>query len=207
MVAMRALSEGKPKRLTVLRGATTSAGMDNVEESLRKMGFELDACTIYDTPAPHQDIVSLLDLEAPYLHSANAEEFDAFVKFLARIEDSGELWVTGACQLGCQDPRYALIMGMARTIRVELNLDFATLELEAFDENGLNTVSEVLEGFHNRVHDPELSPTLEWAYADGRIQVSRYHWISVNKQLLDSQRQSCSRMLEIQKLRFINSLA
>ena len=207
IVAMPALSEGKPKRLTVLRGATSPAGMTEVEDSLRKKGYELDFCTLYETPTPRQDIVSLLDLEAPYLHSTNAEQFDAFVKFLARIEDSGVLWVTGACQLECKDPRYALIMGMARNIRVELGMDFATLELEAFDENGWKAVSEVLEGFHNRLHDPEMNPTLEWAYADGRIQVSRYHWISVSKQLLDNPRQSCPRTLEIPKPGFINSLA
>jgi hypothetical protein len=206
IVAMPARNEERPKRLTILRGDTDTRHVGEVSSHLRKEGYELDFCTIDQTPAPGQDIVSLLDLEAPFLHSATSAQFDALKDFVAHIQDSGVLWVTGAAQIACRDPRYSLILGLARTIRNEHMIDFATLELEAFGASGWSAVANVLREFEYRIHDTHRDPDFEYACLGGKIQVGRYHWISVPKALSDTENQSFPKKLEMEKPGFIQSL-
>ncbi|MCJ1385150.1 hypothetical protein MMC17_008269 [Xylographa soralifera] len=197
IIAIPAREEPKQKRLTILCQATTEPHIQDIIQQFREQFYELDFCTIDDTPSAGQDIVALLDVKAPFLFSATEKDFSAFQTFIARIQDSGMLWVTGAAQIKCRDPNYSLILGMARTIRTELLLDFATLELESFDTTGWKAVANVLHEFQHRVRDPENDPVLEYAYSDGRVQVGRYHWVSVSKALTDVSHDSYPRKLEI----------
>lgn len=194
------------KRITILCSDAKANNITEVTSTLRKSGYDLDFCTIYQTPPPGQDIVSLLDVEMPFLRSATPEQLEAFARFPSRIQDSGVLWVTGAAQIKCKNPDYALILGVARNIRVELELDFATLELETFNEDGFNAVPRVLQEFQRRVREPTIDPQLEWAYADGKVQVSKYHWISISKELADEKHAQRPRKLEMHKPGFANTL-
>jgi hypothetical protein len=206
IVAMPARNDQRSKRLTILCGDTDASHVSEILSHLRKGGYELDLCTMDETPVPGQDIVSLLDLEQPFLHSASAAQFDGFRGFIARIQDSGVLWVTSASQIACRDPRYSLILGMARTLRLEHRIDFATLELDTFDTDSWGTVINVLHEFRHRIHEPNRGPDLEYAYSGGKVQISRYHWFSMLKALSDVEHQFYPRKLAIQKPGYVQSL-
>ena len=187
------------RRLTVLYGGQSDEPVEQVRTELQKKGFETDLCTLGDTPPVKQDIISLLDLKEPFLCAATAEQFHSFKEFLNKIVQSGVIWVTGAIQISCRDPRYSTALGMARTIRTELSIDFATLELEHFDHKGWSAVANVASAFRNRYRDDNVDPVLEYVYADEKIQVGRYHWISVGNELKEIESDRRARKLGIDK--------
>ena len=206
IIAMPA-REPRTKRLTILSKRQSEKHVQEVSKVLRDRSYELDYCTLEQTPKPSQDIISLLDIENPFLYSATAKDFDSFKNFVTRIEGSGVLWVTGAAQIRCQDPNYSLILGMARTIRAELLIDFGTLELERFDLDGWKATADVMHEFVHRVRDSDHDPVLEYAYSEGKVQVGRYHWISVSKELLDTKHDSQPRKLGIGRPGILHTLA
>lgn len=207
IIAMPARGE-KSKRITILSGGESVQQSQGILKQLRDRQYELDFCTLDGIPKPGQDIISLLDVEAPFLYSATEQSFSAFKSFVAHVQDAGVLWVTGAAQNGCRDPNYSLILGMARTIRTELLMDFATLELETFDDSTAWTATaDVLHEFQHRIRDPDNDPVLEYALADGRVQVGRYHWISVSKELLSTKQSSYPRKLDIGRPGILHTLS
>ena len=98
----------------------------------------------------------------------------------ARDRRCGVLWLTGASQVGCTDPRFAPVIGMARVVRTETGVDFATLELDDIrggDFGGV--VPAVLAEFHHRLAEEDVTPEAEWACVRGRVLIGRYHFIDV----------------------------
>ncbi|TVY85232.1 Highly reducing polyketide synthase FUM1 [Lachnellula suecica] len=199
IITMPACKKHQTKRITVLHSGESakSAHREGVEKVLHDRGYEIDLCTLEERPPPQQIVISLLDINAPFLHDVTAPQFLSFRDFLNHIQDSGILWVTAAAQVNAKDPRYAMILGMARTLRSELQIDFATLELEAFDAEGWKVVADVLHQFEHRVHENEMSPVLEYAYSNGSVQVGKCHWISVPDQLLEDKIESWPKQLDV----------
>ena len=99
-----------------------------------------------------------------------------------------------------------MILGLSRTARTELSMDFATLELEYFGTEACQIVLPVLREFEIRLREPEVDPTLEWAYSGGKLLISRYHWTNIEQELLDTQNWSQILKLEIQKPGLVNTI-
>ncbi|KAK0385887.1 hypothetical protein NLU13_7064 [Sarocladium strictum] len=162
------------------------------------------------TTQRRQDVISILDLEGPkpFLADISPERYRDFQNMILRIQGSdtqgsGMLWLTRPCQLGCTNPQYATILGLARTLRNELALDLATLEvdvdLEAAGEHSrpeaLSAVFNVLQKFRRRPaagsptsdvlpqREYSVAPDFEHAIADGTVYIPRYHWVSVKDSL------------------------
>ncbi|KAF4825322.1 Highly reducing polyketide synthase FUM1 [Colletotrichum tropicale] len=76
---------------------------------------------------------------------------------------------------------YAPLFGLARVLRTELGLDFATLEFESLSPAAIaNVVPKVYNDFGKRVkNDPDSNPEYEWAYMGGKILISRYHHMNL----------------------------
>lgn len=183
IVAQPAVEE-RLKRLTVLRVEKPGSRTEDFVRSLTEEGYKLDFCTIDQTPKAGQDIISLMDVESPFLSSATETSFAAFKGFITCCQGTGLLWITKAVQIECRDPNYSLVLGMARTLRNELGMDFATCELENFEKaDSLSAVIKVLGEFGLRTRDSINAPNLEYAYADGRVQICRFHATKVSKQL------------------------
>jgi len=174
------------ERYTLLRGDKENATLCSFENALRATGLDFDVCTLDMTPHPRQTIISIidLDLEGPFFAHMDSMRFLAFQGFLSRVkEGTSILWVTGAAQVKCKDPRYAMALGMARTIRAEANIDMATLELEHFDQQAWSATCKVLEYFQRRLREPDSDPVLEYVHSDGYIQSGKFHWINVTNEL------------------------
>ncbi|KAL8695116.1 MAG: hypothetical protein Q9224_003449 [Gallowayella concinna] len=183
IIAQPAVEE-RPKHLTVLRAEISGDQTEAFVRSLAEEGYELDFCTIDQTPKAGQDIISLMDVDSPFLSAVTEPSFAAFKGFITRCEGTGLLWITEASQIDCRDPNYSLILGMARTLRNELGMDFATCELENFEKaDSLSAAIKILAEFGRRTRDSINDPNLEYAYADGRVQIGRVHSIKISEQL------------------------
>ncbi|EJP66434.1 polyketide synthase, putative [Beauveria bassiana ARSEF 2860] len=186
----RVLDEAKSRtRLTVLYSASRPSPAQTVVDILTGHGYTtgLQAIeSIEEANLPESgDVLSLLDLSEPFFHELDAVKFSNLQKLLAQVQNvgGGILWVTGAAQVRCVDPRYAMVNGFARVMRTEMSLDFATLELDRFDYDGLAVVPRVLREFQLRLSEDAVNPTLEWAYDRGKMLISRYHYIQVEEEL------------------------
>jgi hypothetical protein len=194
------------KHITVLANSPHGSLVKAVLERFYSQGYTVDCCAIGDVPPFEQDIISLLDLERPFLHDATPNQIKNFFSFLRNAQSCGLLWVTGASQIACGDPRYGMTAGVARTARTELMMDFGTLELEDFGDKALGIVLDVFEVFQKRLKDDFTDPTLEWAFANGSVHSSRYHWISIEQELQEKEECSHVSKVEIQKPGIINTL-
>ncbi|XDG09180.1 hypothetical protein ABKA04_008795 [Annulohypoxylon sp. FPYF3050] len=177
-------SEDSQKRVTILYGKDES-GTSEIVDQLRKNGYEITSCKVDDTPPPGQDVISLLDINGPYFEGLDSARFESLGKFLHSLQDAGLLWITPLCQLGCEDPRYAQVLGFARTMRSEMLIDFATCEVSDFNSSA-DKIVEVFDKFQRREDDDVLKPDFEYAIREETIQVGRLHPFALKDELLVS---------------------
>lgn len=146
---------------------------DVVERVLQEQGYEVTKITLKDVPQPNVDIVSIIDLDGPFFENIADEPYYDFQKFLANLKKSGIFWVTKPCHIRVQDPRYAQVIGLARVIRSELLIDFATCEIDDID-TAFSLVGQAFEKFRTRDDEDMLSPDFEYAIEKGVINIGRY---------------------------------
>lgn len=177
MVARPLASEGAtkmPKPISMLVANKTKTH-EHMEKALRDQDYEVTKITLEDVAPPNIDIVSILDLEGPFFENIAEEPYNNFQRFLANLQRSGVFWVTKPCHMGVPDPRYAQVIGLARVIRSELLIDFATCEVD-HDDASLSRAVSVLDKFRTRagLEVDGLSPDFEHAIDHGVVHVGRY---------------------------------
>lgn len=175
---VRELQRGK---VTVLVGGSATSERSSLEAEMQARGYEICRCTLRDEPTPGQDILALLDNDAPFLSEMDAGRLDDLKHFVGRIGDAGLLWITSASQSGdCRDPTYGQIFGLARTIRSESAIDFAVCEIES-PETSVSAVADVFEKFHARRGDDAMGPDLEYSVSShGVVRVNRFFPFSLD---------------------------
>ncbi|KAL8720958.1 MAG: hypothetical protein Q9181_007806, partial [Wetmoreana brouardii] len=183
IVSSLAATSSKPKNVTLLCDHISSPIARQVETTFVRKGYRLDYCTINDLPRANQDIVSVLDLTTPFFDRISPDGLSAFQRFTGNLKSSGILWVSLSSQVGCRDPRYSQILGVARTIRSELLIDFATFEIDKVDEVAFEALTNVFAKFQRRFKEHEVDPDWEFALVEGVINIPRYHWVSVANEL------------------------
>ncbi|KAE8381596.1 polyketide synthase [Aspergillus bertholletiae] len=135
-------------------------------------GCDVQWCTLGESRLDHDVIViSLLDITGPFFIDQFAENFEQFRTLLTSSPPKGTLWLTKSLQLKCENPNYALALGMARTIRSELGLDFRTLEVDAFDVTACDAVWKVYR--RQLQQNTGESVDSEYALHDGLIHTGR----------------------------------
>jgi len=160
---------------------------ERVLSQLEKEGFQVTKCKLDDIPQAGQDVISLLDAEKPFFEKIDEPRFESFKAFLHGLRGGGILWVTHLSEIGCRDPRYAQVLGLARVIRSEMLADFATCQVDDFDSSeSVDNVVRVLSRFQARHDDEILSPDFEWAIWNGQVQVGRFHPFALPDELLVS---------------------
>ncbi|CAO1602447.1 hypothetical protein XANCAGTX0491_006056 [Xanthoria calcicola] len=122
------------------------------------------------------------------------------------MKASGLLWSTRPSQVNCRDPRYSQVLGVARTIRSELLLDFATLEIDVVNDAALQALVDVFLTFQTRNKEAEIDPDQEFALAKGVIYTPRYYWDSAVKELSTVADTELPRTLEIGKTGLVQTL-
>jgi SAM-dependent methyltransferase len=147
-------------------------------------GYHVDVCMLGDVLPPYQDIVSLIEVEEPFFDKVSAEKFELFQQLIACLGSSRLLWVAGSSQMEPQDPEYSLTLGLSRSIRAELNVPLAIVEVDAFDTTTSDTVLKILEKYQDTASS--VNPECEFAIKKGIVHVGRYHWAKISEELAAS---------------------
>ncbi|KAK6853866.1 polyketide synthase [Apiospora arundinis] len=162
------------ERVTLLhRGPHEDSDVAQFREILETEGWQV-ACSTIDSAPKDQNMIAVLDKEEPFLGSLDDSTFERFRDFLEGVSNSkgSILWVTKPSQVSCRDPDYAPIIGLARTLRVEMGLDIATCELDDFHHSpGLDAVVSVFHRFQERDH--YTGTDFEYSVMAGVIRVNR----------------------------------
>ena len=153
-------------------------------DDLTSAGLILTVCRLGEIPAPHQAIVSLLDVEGYFFENITAEWLDSFQRILRSAgQTSPILWTLRPTQIKCQDPRSGQAIGVARSIRAESSVPFYTLEISETEKEFSHIVLHVLKTILNSEDNELLSPDKEFAVDDGVVKVGRYQPFLVEKEL------------------------
>ncbi|KAI7768286.1 hypothetical protein LZL87_013848 [Fusarium oxysporum] len=160
IVARPAINELQEKRVTLL----TISGSDSnsvvaLRQTLERRGYHIQRSVFSDTSVPDgQDVIAVLDDEESFFEDIDEGRFEAFKTLTTNLKDAGVFWITNLSQLHCSDPRYGQILGISRTLRSEMLLDFATCEVDDLCRE-----------------DDALKPDYEYAVVDNTVHVGRIH--------------------------------
>ncbi|KAF2138887.1 uncharacterized protein K452DRAFT_276732 [Aplosporella prunicola CBS 121167] len=196
------------RKVSVLTTDPNCPAATRLVNSLTKHGFMVDFSSLSDTPKADQDIISVLDLEGKaFLTDVSEQQFRSLQGYLTSLTSSGMLWLTRPAQVESSDPQYAQILGLARSVRNELSIDLATLEIDDIqDESTFDRILDVLGKFQNRSKDQEIDPDFEYAIVKGVINIPRFHWISVSNELSAGTDAEAPKTLEIGKRGLLKTL-
>ncbi|KAL8330451.1 hypothetical protein RB593_001456 [Gaeumannomyces tritici] len=185
------------KTINVLARSTRGPRVSAAASQLRARGYRIQWFLPGQLLPTRQATVSLLDLDeerGPFLHGMGPDDLAALKVSVLSLQGTAAaapqmLWVTGAAQVRCVDPRWALVLGFARSVRRETGVDLVTLELESFDADGWAAVVRVLDGFDTRWRDADeedgVDPESEYVFSGGEIQIGRFDSVDLPEKLLE----------------------
>jgi hypothetical protein len=179
--------------------AEGSHAVRGVLMELESRGYDVDVRRFGQPTPAGQYVVALLDAAGPFVYGMTEQEYTELNAFIVSASGAGILWVTGLAQLQCTDPNLGMILGLCRTFRKELSVNIATLEVKNYKMAGCRAIADTLSMFTRRDANDVTNHDMEWAFVDGKIQVGRYRWISVNDRLITQPSQTGDRRLDIKQ--------
>ncbi|KAF4431177.1 Highly reducing polyketide synthase FUM1 [Colletotrichum fructicola] len=113
-------------------------------------------------------LVFFLDLDRPWIYHLKESEFPAFIQLLSTGTSKRPIvWVTPFSQIDCNDPRSAMIYGLARTLRSELKADITIVEVDLADVSNSDKCAtflmRIVQHLPHRCFDGALDPDFEFA--------------------------------------------
>lgn len=119
---------------------SSSTSVQVLEESLISQGYKVFRQSINQPihnpntpPSQRHVVVSTVDLclQDGYFHDLTDQKLARFQDLVGHLQEdnSSILWLTQPCQLRPTNPSFAQCLGVARTVRAELGVCFATLEV------------------------------------------------------------------------------
>ncbi|KAH8433977.1 Mycolipanoate synthase [Aspergillus melleus] len=188
IIAKPIVQDSVAERVTLLHAAEPSEFASELERLLQNQGVEVDHRKWGEDLPADQDLISLMDLgERPLLQDISEDDLTNFLRLVDSLQVSTVLWLSPSAQINPKDPQAAQILGMARTIRSELAMSFATLELEDLQPEAAQAVIDVIETLQSSRDDiGELDPDMEWAWSNGALNTGRFHWVPVEKALCET---------------------
>lgn len=93
-------------------------------------------------------------------------------------------WLIPAAQIKPTDAYAGQMLELMRTLRAELAASFATLELEGTGLGAARAVVDLLTTIsRSKSTEGEFYVDIELVWANGALNIGRFHWIPVNKDL------------------------
>ncbi|CAA9966684.1 Beta-ketoacyl synthase [Pyrenophora teres f. maculata] len=178
------------KRVTLLVSNASAPEANHISSELEAMGYtNVDRCELGQTLPASQDILALLEEDLPFFEDIDSARLDQFKALLRNLGQNSLIWATRLSSIGCTDPRYAQVVGLARTIRSEMGIDFAVLETDkVMSKASASAVANVLSKFQARDRHGAFGPDLEYAIYNGQTLVNRIFPFSLDDELIMSQR-------------------
>ncbi|KAM5436380.1 Mycolipanoate synthase [Microsporum ferrugineum] len=192
--------------ITLLADDSPSPWAKELASNLCEQGYNVHWGSLNQAPPANHCIVSLLDLDGPYLHTVSEQRYSALHTYLMEMDNSKMMWVTKTSQLTCGDPRFELIFGLARTLRQEMALDISTFETDIFDSVALNALIDVLTKVEKSRAFSENVLEYEFSFRCGTIYTGRCHWASPQSQMPIEPLKEQPRKLEIGSLGSVDTL-
>jgi acyl transferase domain-containing protein len=168
------------KKVTILSEVSAGSPRSHpITEELLARGYEISYCSLAGIPPPSQDIIALLDGQTSFLEQLDTTKLEQLRIFIDNMADSGILWITQPSQSQCADPSFAQIHGLARCIRSELGIAFATCEADDMESlRGCRAVAGVFQSFSERINDGEIEPDFKYVIDKGVTRVNRFFPVS-----------------------------
>ncbi|KAM7200788.1 hypothetical protein V8F33_003719 [Rhypophila sp. PSN 637] len=187
-------TEGERKKVVSLLVSDPAKPTDMataLAEVLVGRGYETSFCSLKEVPQDEagRDVISLLDVESisaktSFFQSLTEESLKGLITLLTQNHlgpdksSNNMVWLTGASQLGkVTNPHGGLVLGFARTLRLELGVSFATLEVEDLDSRNAWTgaVADVLSKLQKstEIGKDWKDVDLEYALVNGQVQIPR----------------------------------
>ncbi|KAJ5900212.1 polyketide synthase [Penicillium subrubescens] len=186
MIVARPAIQNVPKKCVTLLSLSESKCASPIVQGLESRGYAVYCCGLQDMPLPiSQDVIAMLDYECPFFENMDDQRFDSFKSLVESLKECGILWVTALSQVRCQDPRFGMINGIARTIRSEMLVDFATCEVDDVGSS-VEKIIDVFAKFQRRQEDDILKPEFEYAIVNNTVHVGRFHPFPLQERLLTS---------------------
>lgn len=157
----------------------------SLKKALESRLYHVDECNFGEAIPPHQDVISLVDLQESFFDHISAENLSVFQKMLAGMTSARMLWLMGSAQLRSSTPGFGLSIGAIRAIRAEMEIPLATLEIDNVADMDSETVVKVLENYLDQ--SAGLTTEQEYALKDGIIHVGRFHWVDTIQELCEAQ--------------------
>ncbi|KAJ6032737.1 Fum1p [Penicillium herquei] len=207
----RPLAHDLPKReICLLTDKCIPKWAMDVESELAQRGFSVSWTTLeeqQETPSQSDVvIISLLDIDSPFLDGMTEETFGLLQKFINASDERLLVWVTPSTQMSSPDPRYALTNGFFRSLRHESQMDLSVLEVDVFDStaagNLVHLCSEVRKSRNRSCHPPDF----EFALKAGKIYTPRVHWRTPNQVSRSPDRGKLPRKIQIETYGLLDSL-
>ncbi|KAL6230969.1 hypothetical protein BDW75DRAFT_248240 [Aspergillus navahoensis] len=179
---------------------------------LRSAGHVVQFIRWEDSPGQDQCIISLVDLDGPFLYEMDERRCHTLQEFLQRLDAQRLFWITpnttstqhGTCEI---DPRYSLVFGFAAALRRETNRRFINVQVDEFNAIAARVLVQILEKVMDRdIHRPDLDEEYEFAVAQGTAYISRCHWIPITDLLPSHEQASATYKLDVGVYGLIDTL-
>ena len=208
IIAKPAIQYSSPPNVTLLHNSKKNSLVVEVENVLRERGIEFDSCEWGQEPHVNQDIISFMDLgEKPLLQDIEKDDLTQLLHTVDSCQQFNIIWLMPAAQINPIDPYAGQMLGLMRTIRSELAASFATLELEDTGLGAARAVVDVLTKVQrSKDTEDELDIDMEWAWVNGALNVGRFHWIPVAKDLCETAEAPAAKGLSIRTPGLLHTL-
>lgn len=165
---------------------------------LTDMGFGIEVCQFGSQPPRYQDIISLVEVDVPFFNQISSDDFESFQQIIAHLNSARILWIMGSSQVESTSPDYSLTLGLVRSVRAELPVSFATLEVDCLTPASAEAISRVFEKFQDTANS--VNPDHEFVIKNNVVYVGRYHWTNVLDELaLTQDTETFSKTFEISR--------
>ncbi|OJJ74399.1 hypothetical protein ASPBRDRAFT_120577 [Aspergillus brasiliensis CBS 101740] len=169
-----------PKAVTLLYDGPVQHRARDIADHLVRQGYVVNWCQL-GQDAQDEIVISLLDLHGPFLETCTPDQWTALQNHLTANRVMRTLWLTKHSQVKCADPRYGLIQGFGRTLRSEVGVDLATLEVDDFDATMFDGLVQVLKKLQARISHPDEEVDYEYALINGAVHTARFYPGSVEQ--------------------------
>ncbi|KAI2821299.1 hypothetical protein CBS115989_3053 [Aspergillus niger] len=190
--------------VTILTTDSPGSWASEVASRFRQGGHVVNWTTLHDTPPKDQWIISLLDLDGPYLNNLSEERYLALQSSLMTADNSHLIWVTNTSQMACADPRYGLIFGLTRTLRHETATGISLFETDSYTQPAAGALFQVFNKLQRTRQCPDARPADSEFSFEGVIHVGRCHWIHP-KQITPRPETPCPRKLDVSPVGLIDT--
>lgn len=200
-------------RLSLLhhQGDEHSEFVREIRSAILKYGFQVDLCTLQDPPQRGTDLVSVLELEKPFFESISQTDLITFQGIVQSLETGTLLWITRPAQHNvASQPGFGLSLGLARTLRSELDVSIFTFEVDQIGGPAYAAIARLLTMIHQDpsigTNDRAIRMDSEFILSGGEVQVGRYHHASLMGELASRAAEADAVELQIRKPGLLQSL-